>query len=251
VVTDADFCHRKPDGLSWEAASAISTAAMAVTDIVKTAKKSADGDLVGKKSLIVGASGPAGQLLTEVLSREGADVTVVGSGKGVIDTVRPSTRVLDYEVKPFSEQVEAHSYDLLFDCVGGDEVLSEGREALKKSGQFLTVAGPIGEANTDALSWGEFLLELNKVGTHMGEGLIFGPSYAFVAGLKPDWAEIDKYILEPGLSVNVGETIPLSELDKVREGVDSAMNHWNRDKIVLINDENFGSSGFGSGPELN
>ncbi|CAF1145072.1 unnamed protein product [Adineta steineri] len=55
--------------------------------------------------------------------------------------------VIDYNNKDFGEVLQGQNYDLVYDCVGGEQQWLAARRILKRGGQFITIAGDDPEAS--------------------------------------------------------------------------------------------------------
>lgn len=89
----------------------------------------------------------------------------------------------------------------------------------------------------EPLSWINFAVKLNDIGSHMKEGWFGGQKYQYVAGLSPDWAAIEKYIFQPDLRVSVSKTIAFSDIETVRRTIDETITQWERGKAAILHDE--------------
>ncbi len=49
--------------------------------------------------------------------------------------------VIDYTSKDFGEELKGENYDVVYDCVGGEQQWQSAQQILKKGGQFITIVG--------------------------------------------------------------------------------------------------------------
>ncbi len=49
--------------------------------------------------------------------------------------------VIDYNAKDFGQELQGQNYDLVYDCVGGEEQWTSAQQILKQGGQFITIVG--------------------------------------------------------------------------------------------------------------
>src|ERR1043166_6721880 len=73
-----------------------------------------------------------------------AHVTAICSGKNA-ELVKKlgANDVIDYTKEDFGEVLKKdESFDLVFDCIGGDEIYTKSIPILKLKGNFVTVVGP-------------------------------------------------------------------------------------------------------------
>jgi len=49
--------------------------------------------------------------------------------------------VIDYNAKDFGEELKGQGYDVVYDCVGGEQQWTSAQKILKQNGQFITIVG--------------------------------------------------------------------------------------------------------------
>jgi len=49
--------------------------------------------------------------------------------------------VIDYNAKDFGQELQGQNYDIVYDCVGGEEQWKSAQQILKQGGQFITIVG--------------------------------------------------------------------------------------------------------------
>ncbi|KAI8075837.1 chaperonin 10-like protein [Gilbertella persicaria] len=148
VDTQKDSIAKKPLHLSFEeAASAGIGVLTAYQGIVKNSPKDIHQKM---RILVVGASGGVGVFGIQVAKAIHPHNTVVGicSGRNV-EFVKSlgADDVIDYTDKQKYEQFirdNENSFDLVFDCVGGDEYYQQLDPLLNKTGVFSTAVVPKG-----------------------------------------------------------------------------------------------------------
>jgi len=102
---------------------------------------------IQQKVLIIGASGGLGTFAVQIAKNiNNAHVTAICSGKNE-ELVKKlgADRIIDYTKEDFGvtlKQEEKESFDLVFDCIGGDEIYTKSIPILKTKGNFITVVGP-------------------------------------------------------------------------------------------------------------
>ncbi len=128
----------KPDGLTFEEASAVGVSAMTALQALRDHGKLQAGQHV----LVVGASGGIGTFAVQIAKAMSAEVTGVCSTRNV-ELVRSlgADHVIDYSVEDFTQG--GPRYDLIFDNVGSHS-LSATRKALKPAGTLLSNGSPVG-----------------------------------------------------------------------------------------------------------
>ena len=131
-VREAGVLARKPPGMSFEEAAAVSDGALLALSCLRPA------DLrEGRSLLVYGGSGSIGTAAVQLASRHfGAEVTAVCDTKNV-ELVRSlgADRVLDYTREDFTKSGE--TYDVVFDAVGKHS-FRRSRNSLKPGGIFVT-----------------------------------------------------------------------------------------------------------------
>lgn len=134
VRPKADEVTRKPAGLSFERAAALSTSGYTALQAMDLAKV-APGDRV----LITGAGGGVGHLAVQLAKNAGATVVgVCSAGKAEFVRSLGADDVIDYA----EEQVDARGrdYDAILD-IGGGRKVAELLSVLKPDGRLVLVGG--------------------------------------------------------------------------------------------------------------
>ena len=126
----------KPDGYSFEQASAIGVSAFTALQALRTHGKLAEGQHV----LVTGASGGVGTFAVQIAKAMGAEVTGVCSTRN-LEMVRSigADHVIDYTQQDFTKGDPA--YDLIFDNVGAHS-LKDMRSVLTPEGLLLANGAP-------------------------------------------------------------------------------------------------------------
>ena len=141
----------KPVECSHVEAAAITMAACVAWGAISFAKVKA-----GNLCLVVGASSSIGVMIVQYLKTLGCQVAAVCSGKNaklVLD--KGADAVIDYTLENFASQANDSGmfYDCIFDCVGGRDIERDGFHALKRTGTYVTVVGPVQYIGERKLSW--------------------------------------------------------------------------------------------------
>lgn len=144
----------KPVNISYEEAAAVPVGGMTALRILRQGRIER-----GQKVLIYGASGSVGTYAIQLAKYFGADVTGVCSTVN-LDMVRAlgADRVIDYTQEDIAAGGE--TYDMIFDAVG-KLAKSHARQALKKTGRYISVINAGGEETLEQLL---FLNELIEAG---------------------------------------------------------------------------------------
>lgn len=216
-VTEEKFCHPIPGGMSIVEASALSTTAMPVTEMIKAAS-----NLENKSVMIVGADHPAGALLLDYLESQKISVAPINHASA----------------ERFLERVEPHTYDVVFDFQG-QETYERCLQSLKPHGQYLTKVGPMSFLQNDSVTWSQFFGKLNDIGSNTIEGFLKGPKYRYVAAMNPDWALMDEVILKPGFKVPINEVCAFHDLEHAKLLLKDSEGCWETGKIVFLHDAAF------------
>ncbi len=148
---------------------------------------------------------------------------------------RGANEVIDYSVENFADLAERNGeyYDCVFDCIGGRDIEHDGFRALKRSGIFETVVGPMQYIGERKLSWWEFSKVMGHVLGRMIVTHLRGPRYRF--GEK-----FPRYCIQAALEqavkhqlrMPVERTIPF-ELEAIKEAVELLVTHRSRGRIVI------------------
>ncbi|MFM7676082.1 MAG: NAD(P)-dependent alcohol dehydrogenase [Synechococcus sp.] len=127
----------KPEGLSFEEAAALSFGGTTALHFLDAASLQP-----GERVLVIGASGCVGSAIVQLASHRGALVTGVCSGPNAAFVQSlGAEHVVDYTRDDPLQPADA--YDLIVDTVG-DTTLSRCKQALRRGGRLLVVAGSLG-----------------------------------------------------------------------------------------------------------
>lgn len=190
----------------------------------------------GDHSLVVGASGGLGILTVQYLKSLGVDVTGVCSGKNKDLVLKNgANKVVDYTKDNFADlTIEKNElYDCIFDFVGGLETEKNAFRALKKTGKFITVTGPLKFIGEKKLSWFELAKVFSHIAVKSTLGSILGPRYIF-GEMKPSKT------ITPAISHAIKHNIkmPISqeisfELEEVKKALTMVLRHRAKGRIVI------------------
>lgn len=121
-------------------------------------------------------------MIVQYLKAMDCSVTAVCSGKNeTLVREKGADAVIDYTQKNFGVLAEetGERYDRVFDCVGGRDIERDAFRALKKSGVFETVVGPMQYIGERKLSWFEFSKVMGHILKRMAITYLNGPRYIF------------------------------------------------------------------------
>lgn len=208
TVAPAASLARKPEAVSHETAAASATAGLTALqalrdlgglggrDDVRTPDGSGggnDGDVGGRRALIVGASGGVGSLAVGVARRLGARVTAIASSSSAefVRSLGADEVVERDRTDPFAG---SDRYDVIFDTPA---VHSYGRWAhrLKPGGSYVTTLPSLSFLTGKLRSW------LSGRGCHL----------VVVKSRRPDLELLGRWMVD-GLPVPVEETYPLERV---------------------------------------
>ncbi|KAJ3122881.1 hypothetical protein HK098_002420 [Nowakowskiella sp. JEL0407] len=141
-----DHIEIKPKHVSFVDAAAVGCAAASAVAAFLPVGKFEDWK-PGKKILVIGASSGVGYYSVQLGKHLGAHVTGICSTRNIeFVNQNGADEVIDYTVKPVDQQLTiSNEFDLIVDCVGGDDYWNLAQKILKQNGKFVTLAGPRGE----------------------------------------------------------------------------------------------------------
>ncbi len=133
VAVPQDRLARVPDGLSFEEAAAVPTAAL----IALMNLRDQGGVASGQRVLVNGAGGAVGVYAVQLAKAFGAEVTAV-DGPDKLQELRDlgADEVIDYTQQDFTAKTER--YDIVFDVVS-QKPFSQIRRVLKPDGKFVLI----------------------------------------------------------------------------------------------------------------
>ncbi|CDH54048.1 alcohol dehydrogenase zinc-binding domain-containing protein [Lichtheimia corymbifera JMRC:FSU:9682] len=233
VSSTKDAIVKMPDTISFEEAAATGIAAnTAYQGII------VDGNLPKtghKKILVVGASGGVGTYGIQIAKAIGAETVGVCSGKNAaLVKSLGADRVVDYTSEEAIAALarETETFDVILDCVGGDDYYYKLVRTLKKQGVYSTAVGPSMHVGAEKVG----LLSGVKMALAVANHKLFGDrNYSVV--LNMPWVRFPhdlRPFLENGSvkSVIMKENIfPLKDGAKAHLKLES---HRTVGKIVLV-----------------
>ncbi|CAF0843561.1 unnamed protein product [Adineta steineri] len=141
----------KPNNLTMEEAAAIPLACETSYQALFTKISPPIGE--GSKVLICGGSTATGLYAVQLAKAVGAYVTTTCSQRnfGLLEKLGYKTsqttadqnqvHIIDYNEKDFGKELKGQNYDVVYDCVGGQQQWTSAQEVLKRNGQFITIVG--------------------------------------------------------------------------------------------------------------
>ncbi len=219
------------DALSFHDAATLPVAGSTALESVRKVD-----DVRAKLCLVVGASGGIGSLCVQALRTLGAEVWGVCSAPNA-ELVRSvgASRVFDYALAPFGEQIEARRrrVDCVFDFVGGKAIEAQALKILAEDGHFVTPVGPVQYVGETKLGITALLRQFAYIGWRtISSRLLPGPRYHFVAIRGPRFTELQDTIIERGRPPVIDRVVPL-ELESVRRAAAHVLSHRARGKVVI------------------
>ncbi|KAK4511648.1 Mitochondrial outer membrane protein iml2 [Mucor velutinosus] len=155
VDTTKASIAKKPANVSFEQAASAGIAAItAYHGIIHNGKTFKNPDL-NRKILIVGASGGVGSYgvqFGKAINKENTVVGICSSPNAKYVQSLGADRVVDYKDKAAYDAFiteEKGTFDIVFDCVGGEEYYNQLDPLLKKGGVYSTAVGPMEHAGSD------------------------------------------------------------------------------------------------------
>lgn len=221
----------KPDELTHIEAAAITMAACVAWGAIGFGNVK-----TGDRCLVVGASSSIGIMIVQYLHTLGCHVTgVCSKGNRNLVLTRGADDVIDYGVDNFADLAELNGeyYDSIFDCIGGRRIENDGFRALKQSGIFETVVGPMQYIGERKLSWWEFSKVMGHILRRMFVTHLHGPRYRF--GEKYPRYCIQaalEHAVKHQLRMPVERTIPF-DLESIKTAIELLVTHRSRGRIVI------------------
>ncbi|KAI8143659.1 hypothetical protein BJV82DRAFT_668698 [Fennellomyces sp. T-0311] len=221
VSTEKDFITTKPDNVSFEEAASVGVASLtAYYGIYFNLPESGP-----KKVIVVGASGGVGAFAIQIAKALGAHVIGICSGKNVAYVSNlGADRVVDYTSRESMAKLESEkeSYDLVMDCVGGDDYYYRLVPLLKPKGVFATAVGPVKHLFEKKATRWTWIYIYAKVLMHMA---FSSRKYMVIRGIRSsDWVKDIRRWLEDGTIkslVDESQILPLKDGAKAHILLDS------------------------------
>ncbi|KAG2224346.1 hypothetical protein INT45_006746 [Circinella minor] len=208
---------KKPSNLSYEEAAgagvALVTAYQAITVLGNLPKEGP------KKILVIGASGGVGTYAIQY-AKTIPETEVIGicSAKNV-ELVRSlgADRVVDYTSKGAMDILvknETETFDLIVDCIGGEDYYNQLVGLLKKKGVYSTAVGPIIHNGSEKVG----LFTAAKLGTTVALRKLFGyRSYQVVIFLP--WKKLESDLAPLLANGNIKTVLRDDQIFDLKDGV--------------------------------
>lgn len=160
IDTNTAAIAKKPDHLSFEQAASAGIPILTAYDgIVKNGQIDESNKQKKRNILIIGASGGVGSYGVQLAKALNQQNTVVGiCSEKNIEYVKSlgADRVIDYNNKNGYDSFinEKIPFDIIFDCVGGDDYYNKLDPLLVKGGVYSTAVGPLEHAGSSNVGLG-------------------------------------------------------------------------------------------------
>lgn len=223
-----DMVLHKPNQLSHVEAAALTMASCVAWGAIEKS-----GVKQGDTCLVVGASGAVGNMIVQFLNSLGAHVIGVCSGENAeLVFESGADAVIDYAQECFGD-LDAETFDVVFDTVGGLEIEQNAYRILKNTGRFITVVGPVQYVGEEQLSWIRWVSAISHVLLRTLRTKVGGPRYMFAARLprntiRPAFEQIARH----SIRMHVGMEIPFRLAD-VRTAIQVLTSHRSKGRIVI------------------
>ncbi|CAF0943134.1 unnamed protein product [Didymodactylos carnosus] len=155
VRGDESLFALKPNNLTMEEAAAVPLGCQTSYQVLFS--QASPPVRTGSKILICGGSSATGLFAIQLAKAVGAQVTVTCSQRNFSlleklgykltqtkdeeNTDQQQLLVIDYNAKDFGQELQGQDYDVVYDCVGGEQQWISAKQILKNGGQFITIVG--------------------------------------------------------------------------------------------------------------
>jgi NADPH:quinone reductase-like Zn-dependent oxidoreductase len=215
---------KKPETISFEDSASLPIVALtAYTGLVIQGRI----DQSPKNVIIAGASGGVGAIAVQIAKRLNCQVTAVCSGANA-DFVKGlgADTVVDYTKGTLDELfIFRHIYDVMLDCVGGNDYWELAQKILKPDGIFTTATGPVVDVPVSASAIFSIVSSTawRKIAYSQSYNIIMNPSK------MPD--ELINWIKDGSFKSIITQKFKLEEMEKAH---DLSRSHRTRGKAILI-----------------
>ena len=144
AIVDCADIYRKPSGVGWEEAAAVPHACLAAYAALGHVGQMVDKRKEQNKSvLILGGSGGVGTFAVQLAKKHFGCYVVASCSFGNAQLVRDlgADEVLDYTDPGFLTSTGLTKFDVIVDCVGGDDYWQAFKASLKQEGVYVTLVG--------------------------------------------------------------------------------------------------------------
>lgn len=191
----------------------------------------------GQRVLVHGASGGVGAAAVQIACAAGCVVWGTCSARNRDYVQSLGATALDYNTS-FETQLDPHSFDLVFDSVGGDEYYRRSQVLLSRGcgrgGQYITAVGPVLHGGSEEVTYGQMLGTAFTLGPRMVGNVFASQKYKLYLGFETEVLDKVSAMISTGqLSIRRDpEEFTLESLEKAH--VKCETNHTNGKLLVLV-----------------
>eukprot|EP00761_Pharyngomonas_kirbyi_P011925 gb/GECH01011951.1/.p1 GENE.gb/GECH01011951.1/~~gb/GECH01011951.1/.p1 ORF type:complete len:398 (+),score=106.14 gb/GECH01011951.1/:1-1194(+) len=226
-VASVDSITKKPTNMTFEEATTLPL--VGVTSWQSLVKSACLRE--GESVLVLGGSGGVGHIGVQMAKALGASHVSATCSTRNIDFVKEqgADRVIDYTQEDVVQVLGENSVDVVFDTVGGPDMLQTGNRVLRRTGRLVSIVGNQTEHNVTvgaALSIGWDIFS-RKFASFFGS-----PSYYWVTALSnaEDLAAVFKMAENGSITPRIASVYDLSD---IRSAHEQSQTHRTVGKIVL------------------
>ena len=214
---------KKPDNITHEDAASLSIATLtAYTGLIIHGQI----DKLSKNVLIIGASGGVGIMGVQIAKKLNSKVTAICSGANEAFVKEyGADQVIDYTKGSLEDYfLYRNEYDVILDCVGGDNYWNLAQKILKPDGVYATAVGPYSDI---AVSMGAIVKLISAVGWRK---IAYSRSYCMIMNPSTMPNDLTRWIEDGSLKPVVTQKFKLEEAEKAH---DLSRSHRTRGKVVI------------------
>ena len=200
-------------------------------------KAGTDMTMVTKvKVAVVGASSTSGLMLTDMLVSRGIDVVGVCSASSAPAVLsNGALAVLDRNSGGLKSKPSDLNLEVVFDCVGGQQIEDTAREVLGNKGNFVTISGPgesFGEQGIDSASG--LMSHMMGAACRTFKSKFSGTKYSLAAmPLTGAAGHIQKH-LEDNLKSVIDSEVDMFDHEALKSAIEKVNSHKTRGRLVLV-----------------
>ena len=182
---------------------------------------------------VVGASSTIGLMVVDILVSRGVKLVGVSSGSSAPTVLSNGALAVLDRTKGGLDAKKDLGFDVVIDCVGGNQVEDSARKAMEGRGHFVTVVGP-GDDNTFADVGTNQFSHGFKIASKSFKSLFKGTKYSLGTMPLSGKSNILKQLMEENIKSVVDSEVEMFNEEALIAAVNKVNSHKTRGRLVLV-----------------
>ena len=182
---------------------------------------------------VVGASSTIGLMVVDMLVSRAVKVVGVSSASSAPTVLSNGALAVLDRTQGGLEAKKDLGFDVIIDCVGGQEVEDAARKAMEGRGRFVTVVGP-GDNNTFADIGTNQITHGLKIASRSFKSLFIGTKYTLASMPLTGKTNILKQLMKENIKSVLDSEVEMFNEEALIAAVNKVNSHKTRGRLVLV-----------------